>query len=101
VRTKTLGQIAHEARGSWGTFAEPAPWGELHQWQRDECERMAVAVAQACAAACDDTELRHWNAYKTGHGPERGSDYTQGKSDGASECAAALRGLVCARDRSP
>jgi hypothetical protein len=41
---KTLGQIAHEGRGNWGSFAEPMPWEDMKAWQRQECELMAKAV---------------------------------------------------------
>ena len=44
--SKTLGQVAHEARGNWGTFAEPKAWEDLHQWQREELQRMADAVVE-------------------------------------------------------
>ena len=44
---KTLGQIAHEARGSWGTFAVAMKWEALHKRQQEELERMAVAVGTA------------------------------------------------------
>ena len=45
---KTLGQIAHEARGDLYAgamkFATPIPWEKMTPRNKDECERMAGAV---------------------------------------------------------
>ena len=55
-----------------------------------ECER------EACAKVCDSISEDQWALYKgrppyTGKELERASEYTQGKSDGAEVCAAAIR----------
>lgn len=67
-------------------------------------ERFAALVAaaakaeerEACAKVCDSISEDQWALYKgrspyTGKELERASEYTQGKSDGAEVCAAAIR----------
>ena len=54
------------------------------------------AAHEACAKVCDSISEDQWALYKgrspyTGKEIERASDYTQGKSDGAEVCAAAIR----------
>lgn len=59
-------------------------------------ERFAALVAaaerEACAKACEAIEAERWKAYKTGT-PEqwRGHPFVEGQSDGAEQCAAAIR----------
>lgn len=59
-------------------------------------ERFAALVAaaerEACAKACEAIEAERWSAYKTGT-PEqgRGHPFVEGQSDGAEQCAAAIR----------
>ena len=88
-------RMAREARfeeisedsGDWICFTE-------------EIEKFAALVAaaerEACANVCDGISEDQWALYKgrqpyTGQELERASDYTQGKSDGAEVCAAAIR----------
>jgi hypothetical protein len=59
----------------------------------DELVRAAVlAERERCAVLCDEYEAKKYAAYKHGNSPERASDYVQGLSDGAGDCAAAIRG---------
>lgn len=56
----------------------------------------ASAEREACAQVADRISEDQWALYKgrppyTGKELERASDYTQGKSDGAEVCAAAIR----------
>lgn len=56
----------------------------------------AIAEREACAKVADSISEDQWALYKgrppyTGKELERASDYTQGKSDGAEVCAAAIR----------
>ena len=56
----------------------------------------AIAEREACAKVADSISEDQWSLYKgrppyTGKELERASDYTQGKSDGAEVCAAAIR----------
>ena len=53
-----------------------------------------VAAARECDAACMDAEEKLWLRYKNGSTEDRGSDYAQGASDGAAQCAA-----LCGRVR--
>lgn len=62
--------------------------GRLEQAMADERE--------LCAKVADSISEDQWALYKgrppyTGQELERASDYTQGKSDGAEVCAAAIR----------
>jgi len=55
-----------------------------------------AAEREACAKVADSISEDQWALYKgrppyTGQELERASDYTQGKSDGAEVCAAAIR----------
>ena len=57
---------------------------------------VAAAEREACAKVCDGISEDQWALYKgrppyTGQELERASDYTQGKSDGAEVCSAAIR----------
>ena len=59
-------------------------------------ELVAEAEREACAKVADSISEDQWALYKgrppyTGQELERASDYTQGKSDGAEVCAAAIR----------
>ncbi|MFM0044059.1 hypothetical protein [Paraburkholderia sediminicola] len=57
------------------------------------------AALEEAAKACDDLEVDRWNLYK-GRSPYNGAEdgransYVEGESDGAGECAAAIRALV-------
>ena len=63
-------------------------------------ERFAALVAaaerEACAKLCDEIAIDMWNLYK-GRQPYKGdeegraSDFTQGRSAGAEDCAEAIR----------
>lgn len=48
-----------------------------------------------CAAVCDKINDDEWHAFKKAplDDQRRGGDYTQGKSDGAADCADAIRAL--------
>jgi hypothetical protein len=51
----------------------------------------AEGVAQErerCAKVCDDLEVSIWHQYKK---ERRNNSHTEGRSDGAGECAAAIR----------
>lgn len=59
---------------------------------RDRINRAVAAEREACAKACEAIEAERWKAYKTGT-PEqwRGHPFVEGQSDGAEQCAAAIR----------
>ena len=65
--------------------------GYWQTWQAaTEVER------ERCAKVCDAIAEDKWALYKgrppyTGKEPGRASDYTQGQSDGADQCADAIR----------
>ena len=76
-------------------FAALVADAERDKWM----ERAAIMIRgerEACASVCDGISEDQWALYKgrppyTGQELERASDYTQGKSDGAEVCAAAIR----------
>ena len=51
-------------------------------------ERLLAAERERCARLCEDLERSIWDEYKAGY---RSSSYTEGRSDGAGECAVAIR----------
>jgi hypothetical protein len=62
--------------------------------------RLLVAIANArreererCIAICDTIENDAWRRYKRGEGLDRGNPHLQGVSDGAAQCASAIRAL--------
>lgn len=60
---------------------------------------VAAAERERCAQVCDAIEARYWALYKgrppyTGKEPGRASDFVQGQSGGAWECAAAIREMT-------
>ena len=62
----------------------------------DDLGRMLAAEREACAKLCDEIAIDMWNLYK-GRPPYKGdeegraSDFTQGRSAGADDCAEAIR----------
>lgn len=65
-----------------------------------QLERFAALVAaaerEACAKLCDEIAIDMWNLYKgrppyKGNEEGRASDFTQGRSAGADDCAEAIR----------
>ena len=61
-------------------------------------QREIVAVRESCAKLCDEIAIDMWNLYK-GRPPYKGdeegraSDFTQGRSAGADDCAEAIRSM--------
>lgn len=59
-------------------------------------ELVAAAEREACAKLCDEIAIDMWKLYK-GRPPYKGdeegraSDFTQGRSAGADDCAEAIR----------
>jgi hypothetical protein len=51
------------------------------------------AGLEAAAKVCDVLASQYWKEYKTGDGPGRAHPHYQGLSDGASDCANAIRAL--------
>jgi hypothetical protein len=67
----------------------------------DEIERLRDVLATArreererCAAVCDAIEIDLWHRYKHGEGYDRGNPHNSAASDGATQCAAAIRALT-------
>ncbi len=60
-----------------------------HTLRAIQREAMRVAI-EAAAEECKAIELAAWREYKIGL---RGDAHTEGRSDGAGECAAVLRAL--------
>ena len=63
-----------------------------------ELEVVRNEVLDEAAKCCDEIEKDRWALYKgrppyTGQEKQRASDYTQGESDGASQCADDIREL--------
>ena len=62
----------------------------------DDLGRMLAAERESCAKLCDEIAIDMWNLYK-GRPPYKGdeegraSDFTQGRSAGADDCAEAIR----------
>lgn len=62
----------------------------------DDLGRMLAAEREACAKLCDEIAIDMWRLYK-GRPPYQGdevgraSDFTQGRSTGADDCAEAIR----------
>lgn len=60
-----------------------------------DLQRFASLVAaherEECAKVCDRYKAEHWRGHKTGDPSERANPYKEGLSDGAGECAAAIR----------
>lgn len=62
----------------------------------DDLGRMLAAEREACAKLCDEIAIDMWKLYK-GRPPYKGdeegraSDFTQGRSAGADDCAEAIR----------
>lgn len=55
-------------------------------------DQLAAAMAnerERCAMICEELESNYWREYKAR--PERSSQYNNGLSDGAGECAIAIR----------
>ena len=67
-------------------------WDAMHRaWQA-----ATAATQERCAKACDAIAEDKWALYKgrspyTGKEPGRASDYVQGQSAGADQCADAIR----------
>jgi hypothetical protein len=59
-------------------------------------EEVQIREREACAKLCDEIAIDMWNLYK-GRPPYKGdeegraSDFTQGRSAGAEDCAEAIR----------
>jgi len=53
----------------------------------------AKKAIEACAKVCEDYAAQMWKSYKTGYSADRGNMFAAGKSDGADECAAAIRNI--------
>lgn len=59
-------------------------------------QMVAAAKRDACVMACDKISADQWALFKgrapyTGREEGRASEYVQGKSDGADDCANAIR----------
>ena len=86
--------VAAAERNSW-----PAEMEAMERQVNILTDALAQAKAEereACAKVADSISEDQWSLYKgrppyTGQELERASDYTQGKSDGAEVCAAAIR----------
>jgi hypothetical protein len=77
--------------------------GFATSWTEAACEALerfaalvAAAEREACAKLCDEIAIDMWKLYK-GRPPYKGdekgraSDFTQGRSAGADDCAEAIR----------
>jgi hypothetical protein len=65
------------------------------QFTADQMRAFAALAVQEererCAEICATYARKKWDAYKRGAGPDRGNPHTEGESDGADNCAAAIR----------
>ncbi len=69
-------------------------WTQAH-WTEYE-RSIAAAEREACAKLCDEIAIDMWKLYKgkppyKGDEEGRASDFTQGRSAGADDCAEAIR----------
>ena len=69
-------------------------WTQAH-WTEYE-RSIAAAEREACAKLCDEIAIDMWKLYKgrppyKGNEEGRASDFTQGRSAGADDCADAIR----------
>ena len=66
------------------------------EWLASFAALVAAAERRECARVCQEIEDDRWELYKgrlpyTGREPECGQPHTYGRSDGAGECADAIR----------
>ena len=54
--------------------------------------RVAEIERERCARLCEGLAVSHWEEYKRSGGLVAGNSHTEGLSDGADECALAIRG---------
>jgi hypothetical protein len=75
----------------------PEPWHHngFMKYTADQMRAYAALAVQEererCAEICATYAHKKWDAYKRGAGPDRGNPHTEGESDGADNCAAAIR----------
>lgn len=50
-------------------------------------------LIERCAKVCEEYSAIRWDKYKRGDSPDRADPHIQGQSDGADDCAAAIRAL--------
>ena len=60
-------------------------------WSQEQMDAAIAAERERCAKLCDEIERKHWLAYKASGGS---SSHVEGLSDGANECADAIRNPV-------
>ena len=68
-------------------------WFPFSAAQLAAAEQARATALEEAAQICEKYSGQRWSAYKTWNGPERASDFVQGQSDGAEECANAIRAL--------
>ena len=66
------------------------PCGDVDQMFRARDQEIVRCVLQAAANECRAIELAAWREYKIGR---KTSAHTEGRSDGAGECAAVTKAL--------
>lgn len=81
---------------AWAREAHGPITGKWWDMDTAALQRFASLVAaherEQCARVCDRYEAEHWRGYKSNDPSERANPHTEGLSDGAGECAAAIRG---------
>ena len=78
------------------TKGVPTGHGAITGYSPALVARIIDAAFEQAAENCDAISADKWSLYKgrppyTGREPERASDQTQGESDGADDCADAIR----------
>ena len=74
--------------------ADPHPAGEWVRASDAQADCIAAVNAaetkmrERCASICEDIEVYHWDKWK-----DRADILEQGRSDGAGDCAAAIRAV--------
>ena len=81
-------------REAFEAWYDAQPDGRIQPW--DVWQAATAATRERCAKVCDAIAEDKWALYKgrapyTGKEPGRASDHTQGQSDGADQCADAIR----------
>lgn len=86
-----LASRGNEWEREWITSQDGFSEEDMHAYATTYAEAAVKAEMEACAKLCDDLEVDFWKLYKSRHEVGSGREHTEGKSDGATECAAAIR----------
>ena len=66
-------------------------WETTTHVPEEAINQIRQEAQEKCAIICDEIAVKHWQDYKGG--PNRADMHYQGLSDGADECAIAIRNM--------